>query len=146
MLILHFQLIIDGLSRILLLHGRASKSFQWTVTSIPEDTDLGSMEEGICSRNGDLAKDSQKGEATELTTDIDNSQLETTAFADINIRLQHMESLIKDQAIVPKKQNNSIKILKLQWMAIALVMDRLFFCMYFITLIVSLLVLFPRPL
>ena len=38
------QVIIDGISRVLLLHNRVSRSFQWTITSLPEDSELGHPE------------------------------------------------------------------------------------------------------
>ena len=63
---------------------------------------------------------------------------------EINSRLQRVKKLVKNCKPHAIDESKNFKVLKLQWMGIPLVLDRFFF-LYLITLLTTLLILFPRP-
>lgn len=64
---------------------------------------------------------------------------------EINTRLHRVEKMMEDYKPQVIEQHRNVRILKLQWMGIALVLDRFFFFVYLITLSVTLVILFPWP-
>ena len=64
---------------------------------------------------------------------------------EINSRLQRVKKLVENCKPHAIDESKNFKVLKLQWMGIPLVLDRFFFFLYLITLLTTLLILFPRP-
>lgn len=61
--------------------------------------------------------------------------------ADIRKSIQRIETKIEDKAQIEREK----RFIMAEWKACALVLDRLFFLLYLLLIVVSLAVLFPRP-
>ena len=61
--------------------------------------------------------------------------------ADIRRCIQRIESKMEDKA----QRERAANMIMREWKACALVLDRLFFVLYLVLIVVSLVVLFPRP-
>ncbi len=126
------QVFIDVLARGLLIHNRVSKAFLRTVTYKPSNDVIDAMEAG--KRSKPIALNDGKG------------QLTTENLLSANERLRQIEdTLMKAGDPAAMEKDCDVRILRIQWRNIALVMDRLFFVLYFFTLVITLAVLFPRP-
>ena len=64
-------------------------------------------------------------------------------------KLRHMETLVarlgSNQASDDPPDTPNLRLLKAQWRNVGVVMDRLFFVIYFIVIIITLSILFPWP-
>ena len=143
-----FQLFIDILARALFLHDRVSRNFYWTVTFVPEEDLLDGMcVDGVVvngsdtrSRNSQTFPMKEKSPSKDCVMNMHGSE-------DKDLELTGADSMLmlKKNVFSPSKgENKNIAILKLQWMSIALVLDRLFFLIYLITLTISWIILFPK--
>ena len=130
------QVIIDGISRVLLLHNRVSRSFQWTITSLPEDSELGNPEAAYSEADtashfalSEITVDNSKGLPADTTSSnrlLDEMQQDNNNMMarEINSRLQRVEKLVENCKPHVIDESKNFKVLKLQWMGIALVLDR----------------------
>ena len=133
------QIAIDVLARILLLHGRVQAAFyrpraKKDVTAI---------------RNQYEFKPFTFGHADALHYHSENhsSMSQSTEYiVQIDEKLRKLETLIVQNGDrTCEEVEHDYRIARTQWRNVAIVMDRLFFVMYLITLIVTFVLLFPRP-
>jgi len=155
------KVVIGGMSRLLLLHGRMSPNFLHKITLIHRDDDLEGITVESIKENNDIRSNAVTPEIEKVNTDMQMDNMSETHYVELDpltgsngakksFSKDAMSPLCKpsrtkhtDNKYLPA--DKKLSILKAQWMSIALVFDRLFFFVYLITIATTFYIMFPRP-
>ena len=139
--------MIDYLSKAVCMHDKVSRAFKHKVSS-KKRTDT--EEEGIWRDPRYIANPMGAPNAQNaalLTQNVtENSTNRNEANANIETRLRKMEDAVsKVTSPGTEERDYDVRMLRIQWRNIAIVMDRCFFVLYAITIVITTCILFPRP-
>ena len=136
------QLVLHVFSRILFVHGKVV-AMRTYCRSHGDQSTRGTSEESCSLLGNHILKNETTGSLLGGSRDENGSsslvlQAEVAA---MKSSLQEMATSLNRRFILEEGKRQ----IALEWKCLALVMDRTFFYMYLIAIIVSLVVLFPRP-
>lgn len=136
---------IEGLARALCLYGRLSPVFKVTLKSKRPTRARADNINVTPSLYPPLL-------GNVLYTNTHNTSNDTEGLHDVIVRLDNRLDKVEENLTKVKEEDSlqanhefEMRILRLRWRNIAIVLDRLFLSLYFLAIIISLVLLFPRP-
>lgn len=115
---------------------------------IPNDDMFTSGNSALCSQNNGMTpSDILRELPQDMVVDHTTFKLLYTHCVTMEKTLRNVESRISDVIITLKEKDHSreIRELKIEWQIIAMTLDRFFFLIFVVAIVVSLFMMFPRP-
>ena len=147
-----FQIMIDYISKAVFMHEKVSRAFKHKLSSNkPIETEDAAIWRDaryggnpVAAPNAQSAALLSSNTSDRLSPNANDNRSENT----IETRLRKMEALVSKVKISTpgsEERDYDVRILRIQWRNIAIVMDRCFFALYALTIIITTSIIFPKP-